>query len=572
MGAPCVLADRAGQVVAATLAGAELLAPCGQCLPAKLRVGPEAVGDELRRVIGGRAGQVERVGLLAAGDQLLVWVETPYSQHTHGRELPLCVLGLDGRVELANANACGLFGAFAADLQAQPCVLFAPTAERSRLRAAIESAARGTACAERYTFKRADGTSFGAMTRFEPLYDAEGQVVRLVLTARPRALGRPRQRDQQQEFGLLLRGLAHEFCNLQHVIGSNAAALGVPGIEPEDAEILSDLLTATARATKLVEQLRAVGRALAHEQGGTDLAALVEQVTAVALMETEARIDCDLALPEALPQAVGDELALTTILVNLIHNAFEAMPDGGFLTIRGELLAQAPIDGLPYCAEGYLKLGLQDTGPGFAVTGSERLPPLYRAGKPHPHAGIGLSVARVVVEALGGALLTLPSEDGGLVVLYLQAETESAVEPESKAAAATDPPTSDAPLAEAGARLLVVEDEPLVAKFVERLLRRSGYAVEVVDNGPAAVALLLERAPQFDAILLDLILPGCNGDEVLARLRDAGIELPCVATTGHANDPILERVTERGCHALVRKPYRQEQLLSAVRAVLSRPA
>jgi two-component system OmpR family response regulator len=117
-------------------------------------------------------------------------------------------------------------------------------------------------------------------------------------------------------------------------------------------------------------------------------------------------------------------------------------------------------------------------------------------------------------------------------------------------------------------RVLVVEDDPQISHFLVRGLREEGHLVELVEDGAAAESRASEG--QFDAVLLDLMLPGPNGMEVCRRLREAGVDTPILMVT--ARDAITDRVMglDMGADDYLTKPFAFEELLARLRALTRR--
>ncbi|MEO7050424.1 MAG: ATP-binding protein [Rhodanobacter sp.] len=256
-----------------------------------------------------------------------------------------------------------------------------------------------------------------------------------------------------------------------------------------------------------------------------------------------------LELADGLPQqVVGDPVRIKQVLLNLANNALKFTAEG-HVTLR----AMRTIEGLQF--------SVSDTGPGIPQASQARLfqrfeqddSPQRRVG-----TGLGLAICRELVDMMGGSI-ELESRVGHgstfRVLLPL-------VEPATAVAA---------PVAADGRsyRLLLVEDDTIVAAVIRGLLEREGHRLVHVVNGLAALAELIHT--HFDAVLMDLDLPGVDGFQIarLIRQRESeGEHLPIVAVTARSGGRDEARAREAGMDGFLRKPVSGEQLVTALGRVI----
>ena len=260
----------------------------------------------------------------------------------------------------------------------------------------------------------------------------------------------------------------------------------------------------------------------------------------------------EVAIADDLPaQAVGDAVRIKQVLLNLANNALK-------FTTHGSITLRATRSG------DSLLFSVSDTGPGIPEGSQARLfqrfeqedSPQRRAG-----SGLGLAICRELVEMMGGSI-ELQSRLGHgstfLVRLPLIEVGDATAEP------ASPPPAGEHPL-----RLLLVEDDPIVAAVIAGLLQQQGHAACHVGNGLLALAELDRH--RYDAVLLDLDLPGVDGFQVarLIRQRETGIRLPIVAVTARSGEADEARAREAGMDGFLRKPLSGEQLAAMLAQVPS---
>jgi CheY-like chemotaxis protein len=261
-----------------------------------------------------------------------------------------------------------------------------------------------------------------------------------------------------------------------------------------------------------------------------------------------------LEVADELPaQLLGDALRIKQILLNLANNALK-FTEHGSVTLSARRLA----DGLQF--------SVSDTGPGIPEASQARLfqrfeqaeSPQRRAG-----SGLGLAICRELVDMMGGSIeLASRLGHGSTFRVRLPLAEPAPVAPAMEVAA------------DRSYRLLLVEDDSIVAAVIRGLLEREGHAVVHVVNGLAALAELAHAG--FDAVLLDLDLPGVDGFQIARLIRQrehAGQHLPIVAVTARQGSEDEAKARAAGMDGFLRKPLSGEQLADALaRAVNGAPS
>lgn len=247
-------------------------------------------------------------------------------------------------------------------------------------------------------------------------------------------------------------------------------------------------------------------------------------------------LHCDPALPRALE---GDATRLRQILFNLGHNAIKFCE-------RGEVRLRV----LPRSPEGIV-LEMQDTGPGLDRAHQERLFQRFEPGG-RSGSGLGLAISQELAVAMGGSI-RVRSEPGCGACFRVELPLPAA--PAGAAPASPPAPT-------ASRRVLLVEDEPLVAEVVTALLQRQGHRVV---HAPQALAALAElEAGGFDLALLDLDLPGIDGFALARLVRARGHALPMLALTARSDAEAEPAARAAGMDGFLRKPVTGETLAGAL--------
>jgi len=296
-----------------------------------------------------------------------------------------------------------------------------------------------------------------------------------------------------------------------------------------------------------------------------DLPALLGAIAAqqAALAERKG-LRFDLVIDPTLPAwRLGDRLRLQQILLNLTGNAIK-FTESGFVALR---LKPVPVD----CE--IVELQVDDSGPGLAAAQRERLFRRFeqadgaRTARTHGGSGLGLAISEELVAAMGGRIL-LDSAPGVGSCFRVQLRLPivnapvGADAPGRSAATAGVSVAAATGLGAAGRRLLLVEDDPVVAEVIVGLLAARGHVVVHVPHGLAALAEL--AAGEFELALLDLDLPGIDGLALARLLRAQGHGLPLLVVTARADADAELAARAAGCDGFLRKPVDGATLWAAV--------
>ncbi|MDX1484887.1 MAG: PAS-domain containing protein [Alphaproteobacteria bacterium] len=364
--------------------------------------------------------------------------------------------------------------------------------------------------------------------------------------------------QKMEAVGQLTGGVAHDFNNLLAVIMGNAELLNEA---PKNAPSLIDnILSAATRAANLTQQLLAFSRRQPLRPQPLNMAELVN-----GLADTlEHPIVVATEIDPGLWRAYADQGQLRNAIRNLMHNARDAMPEGGTLTLRcrnvhlpeGELGSD-----FEAAAGDYVMVELSDTGTGMAPEALEHaFEPFFTTKEVGEGSGLGLSMVYGFAKQSGGhvTIESLPG-DGTTVRLYLpRADIPSAKEEDSGRHAV---PSGE------GQAVLVVEDDPDVRDLVESMVASLGYDVHTAPTAAHGEQIL--GRVKVDAVLSDIILPGgVSGPGFVRKIRERRPDLPVVFMSGYsADDNIVEgALSEKDI--LIKKPFRKDDIAAALSAVM----
>ncbi len=467
------------------------------------------------------------------------------------------------------------------------------------LEAAVADLARGLASTEPFTSEYRFRTKSG---RFIWVSD-DAVVVRDAAGTAQYVLGvftdvtERRQLEQQlldarrmEGIGRLAGGVAHDFNNLlTAIIGYADLARDDLGDDQAVATQIREIAGAAERARDLTAQLLAFARRQVLRPRLVDVDAVVVDLVPMLtrLIGEDVRIETRLRAGGA--RARVDPAQLGQVIVNLVTNARDAMPEGGLVEIVTDVETLAgtrilgPLDGSvrgETASPGtYVVIDVRDTGTGMDPATQEHLfEPFFTTKSPGAGTGLGLSTSYGIVKQSGGYLDVRSRPGQGTTFrVRLPVATEDdpaegdAVEPPAGAVAApASDATADAPVSASDRRsILVVEDEPAVRMLAARILRSTGAEVEAVASGEDALALA-DGARRFDLLVTDVVLPGLSGPQVAERLLAMGRVARVLYTTGYPRDRLGARGLVDPSIELLEKPYLPDALVAHVERLVGR--
>ncbi len=481
----------------------------------------------------------------------------------------------DGRILAANRAMLRMTGYGSSDyLGLHVAETYADPADRDRLVEALVD--EGRVRDREVAFRRRDGTVFHALVNVDRIALDGGSMHLCTMTDITAEKQSEAEREEMQAqlihaqrmeaVGTLAGGIAHDFNNLLTAIQGYAdmAEGHVAGHVPCSG-FLEKIQEATGRAANLTRQLLLFSRRQPLEikplaLGGllTDLMALLRRLIGEDI-EIETRIE-----PE-LHSVVADRGSVEQVVMNLVVNARDAMPEGGRIELDASNveLDDAAAAAMPGARAGsFVRLRVRDDGNGMDEETRRRVfEPFFTTKPPGKGTGLGLSVVWGIAARHEG-WITVESAPGlgTTFELFLEAHDaeplETSLEPSPLTGYRGD-----------GERILLVEDEAVVREFASMALREYGYEVEVAASAAEAVSVF-HRAGPFDLVLSDVVLPDQSGLDLVEHLLTQHPELPALLTSGYTDDRSrFGVIADRGLPYLP-KPYRLEVLLRAVRKAL----
>jgi len=411
--------------------------------------------------------------------------------------------------------------------------------------------------------------------------DEEGRAVRVTGTIldisrrkqaeeqRARLEAELRQSQKMDAIGRLAGGISHDINNLLTAISVSADLMSMDIVENDPLhQECDEIKKAVEQATSMTSQLLAFSSKQMLEPKVLDLNEVVHRVQGMLRRLIGEHIELEALLDTDTGQVRADSGQLEQVLMNLVLNARDAMPQGGKLTVEtaevtlGEEDAREHIDAEP---GSYVVLSVSDTGHGMdEETQSHMFEPFFTTKEAEMGTGLGLStVFGVVKQSKGRISVSSEPGRGTTLKIYLPSVPDR---PEVEVARQAQPETL-----RGTETVLLVEDEQMVRRAVRDVLQRNGYRVLVASNAGEALLISEQHTGFIHLLLTDVVMPRMSGPDLVERLDPWHPEMKVLYVSGYTDNAIAEHGAHGPGVVLLQKPFSVESLLQKVRQVLAIP-
>ncbi|MCB2184987.1 MAG: PAS domain S-box protein [Deltaproteobacteria bacterium] len=378
-----------------------------------------------------------------------------------------------------------------------------------------------------------------------------------------------RQAQKMEAIGTLAGGIAHDFNNILGAVIGFAEVAQEACAEHQDPTLeLGQIIKAGERARDLVRQLLTLSRKVEVELLPLDLRREVSRAVDLLRRTLPKMIDITTALaPDLLPVRANPN-QLEQVLLNLATNASDAMPEGGSFTLAAQNVRLSPEDclGHPEIRSGpYVLLEVSDTGVGMNELVREHIfEPFFTTKGVGKGTGLGLSTVFGIIKGFGGQIQCY-SEPGRGTVFKIYLPVYQAGDRKAPAGLREMRPPRGG-----SETILLVDDDDALRDLGRRMLTKAGYTVLTAPGGEAALEIYQAGDPLPDLVILDLGMPGMGGLKALELILLDNPRAKVVIASGYTADGSAKEALRTGAAAFVAKPFKRNDLLTAVRTVLDR--
>ncbi len=480
----------------------------------------------------------------------------------------------EGRITTWNPGAEKMYGYSATEIVGRSARRLLPPEAADEVTENVRRAREGVSTTYETVRLRKDGKRIDVAMTVSPIRDHDGAVVGVStiardITERHRLQEQLHHSQKMEAVGRLAGGVAHDFNNLLSVIVGYTYLIQSNSDGNDSLRNSADqIMNAAKRASGLTRQLLAFSRRQVLRPEIVDLNSVVGALSEMLPRLVGEDVDVRIVKAPDLPPVKADPSQLEQVIMNLVVNARDAMPNGGKMTIETAHVAFDTDEARHHSVEpgDYVLLAVSDTGLGMDEETRTRIfEPFFTTKEAGKGTGLGLATVYGIVSQSSGYIWVYSEPGHGTIFkIYLPATTEAA----GRTLISRHPE-----LAICGTEtILLVEDEDGVRELLARVLRDKGYKVVAAANGPEALRLAASHEGGIDLLLTDVIMPEMRGHHLAAELTQRHPDTLVIYMSGYTDNALVHAGSLPEGTTFLQKPFTPDVVLRRVREVLDQAA
>ncbi|WP_211215677.1 hybrid sensor histidine kinase/response regulator [Geopsychrobacter electrodiphilus] len=373
--------------------------------------------------------------------------------------------------------------------------------------------------------------------------------------------------QKMEAVGTLAGGIAHDFNNILNVImGYGDMVLATLAADSPAREHMSEVLVAADRAANLTKRLLVFSRKSVAEKTAVNINGLILNLQKMLVRIIPANIDFHLDFTDTPLIASADTGQIEQVLINLVSNAKDVMPEGGrlILTTGLEEMNEEYVAACGYGRPGrYALITVADTGQGMDVETQQKIfEPFFTTKRVGEGTGLGLAICYGIIKQHNGYIKVYSEPgEGTTFKIYLPLCNEAVLDQK---------PEGNVSVKGGHETVLLAEDDEALRDLARMVLESFDYRVITAVDGEEALAKFLENKQQISLVLLDMIMPKKNGKEVFEAIRKVSPKMKILFSSGYGVDIVTNKELEGDGLDFIQKPYPPKSLLLKVRELLDK--
>ena len=369
--------------------------------------------------------------------------------------------------------------------------------------------------------------------------------------------------QKMEAIGTLAGGIAHDFNNLLMGFQGNISLM-LMDLETDHphGEFLHNMENYVKRGSELTRQILGFARGGKYEVKSTNINEMIAR-SADMFGRTKKEIVIHKKFHDNLWLVEVDRGQIEQVLLNLFVNAWQAMPAGGNLFLQTENVTLEEHDyDKPYAIGPgkYIRISVSDTGIGMSKATQERIfEPFFTTKEVGRGTGLGLASAYGIIKNHNGIINVYSEKGYGTTFkIYLPASKKQLPEEKTQREVALT----------GSERILLVDDEEMVADIGKDMLEKLGYKILVAASGTEAIQIFKTSRDTIDLIILDMIMPDMSGGETFNRLKAIKPDVRILLSSGYSLNGQASEIMKRGCNGFIQKPFNVKQISRKIREIL----
>lgn len=373
-----------------------------------------------------------------------------------------------------------------------------------------------------------------------------------------------KQTQRMEAMGKLAGGISHDFNNMLAIIIMNCELmLDQKNIDPLTVKSFQQIKSTAEKAAKLTRKLLAFSSKQVSQPKVLNINTVVHEIQEILSGLTGKDVDIELNLDNKLGNIIADPTQIEQILINLIVNARDALPQGGkiYIETKNVTLDVNQSKGNPTTNPGdYVMLSVADTGVGMdAITQARIFEPFFTTKSLGKGSGLGLATIYGIVSQNKGTIWVYSEvQKGSVFKIYLPIVETAFVQPKQSKVTVK--------FAKKNASILVIDDEDELRNLLKEILISNNYRVKVAANGAAALSLI--ESETFDLIISDVMMPVMGGAQLREELETRGLKPKILFLSGYSEQTLFDHFNENQVQFL-EKPFSTASLLEKIALSLS---